>query len=180
MTINVSFRVVGLYCFFENLEIPGLTEDSTVKEVMDAIAGMQTDFSYQSAMVNNKEIVDTISYTFSNDSQVPFNASTPIAQGFRDLENQIGKLGTVWQYYRSATGSIDGGSPFEVKLLSRGQPSFAALPLNYNDPSLGSSLPDGFEVGAWNLTWRLVQIQMSPERQAQFMQGKAESLRKRV
>ena len=63
------------------------------------------------------------------------------------------------------------------KLLSQGQPSFAKLSLDYNDPFFGK-LPANFKVSTYNLTWRLVQIQMSPANQAKFMLAKANALQK--
>lgn len=177
MSLNISFRVVGLYCFLENMQLPNVDENSTVKAVMDQIvsakAGGPDKFNYTSTIMGGSEIVDSLEYDFIKDtSQNPFNATIPITPGERELSNQIGALGLVWQYYRSVTGSVDGGAPFEVKLLSRGQPSFALQSINFNDPTLGSSVPDGFEVGAYNLTWRLVRIQMTPQIQAKFSESK--------
>lgn len=70
---------------------------------------------------------------------------------------------------------MNGSEPFEIKLLSRGQPSYAIQKLNFNDSFFGA-LPTGFEISTYNLTWRLVQIQMSPENQAKFMIAKANLL----
>ncbi|MEM8908029.1 MAG: hypothetical protein AAGD05_09310, partial [Bacteroidota bacterium] len=60
--------------------------------------------------------------------------------------------------------------------LSRGQPSFANQPLNFYDSFFGA-IPDNFQIHTYNLTWRLVQIQMSPENQAKFMAAQATALR---
>ena len=182
MSLNVSFRVVGLYCFFENMLVDNVDENSTVKAVMDQIVAAKANdpdvFSYKPTTMGGSEIVDSLKYDFtSNVSQDPFNSTLPIAPGERELSNQIGNLGLVWQYYRSVTGSVGGGAPFEVKLLSRGQPSFANQSMNFNDPTLGSSVPDGFVAGAYNLTWRLVQIQMTPQTQAKFSESKINLMR---
>lgn len=176
MSLQVSFRVVGLYCYFENLQLPNVTAQSTVQEVMNAVQDVESDFSYKSVNMGGKEIVDTMSYDFTSSSKTPYNTSGRPADGPRDLSNQIGDTSLVWQYYRSVTGSID-GSVCEIKLLSQGQPSFATTPLDYNDSFFGS-LPANFQISTYNLTWRLVQIQMSPEKQANFMLAKANSLQK--
>lgn len=171
MALQVSFRVVGVYCYFENLQLPSVNPGNSVKEVMDAIAAAQPDFSYTPVTLGSgKELVDTMAYTYGPGSKKPYNSSQP-ADGFRDLENTIASKSVVWQYYRSVTGTID-GNVVELKLFSQGQPSYAVTPLNYNDAFFGS-IPPNFKLNTYNLTWRLVTIQMSPERQADFMLAKA-------
>ncbi|MEL6558996.1 MAG: hypothetical protein AAFQ94_12480 [Bacteroidota bacterium] len=174
MSLQVSFRVVGLYCYFQNLQLDNVTETSTVKQVLDAIKAKESAFDYAAVDLGGKEIVDTMSYSYSDSSLKPFNATNP-SNGFRDLSNHIASTSLIWQYYRSVTGSMNGSEPFEIKLLSRGQPSYAIQKLNFNDSFFGA-LPTGFEISTYNLTWRLVQIQMSPENQAKFMIAKANLL----
>ena len=176
MSLQVSFRVVGLYCYFENLQLPNVNAQSTVKDVMNEVKNVQPAFDYKSVLMDGKEIVDTMSYDFTSSSRTPYNASGTPPDGLRDLSNVIAGTSLVWQYYRSVTGSID-GSVCEIKLLSQGQPSFAKLSLDYNDPFFGK-LPANFKVSTYNLTWRLVQIQMSPANQAKFMLAKANALQK--
>ncbi|MFC4632593.1 hypothetical protein ACFO3O_01665 [Dokdonia ponticola] len=175
MSLQVSFRVVGLYCYFENLQLSNVSPQSTVQEVMNAVQGAESAFSYKSVDMGGKEIVDTMSYDFTSNSRTPYNSSGTPAQGSRDLSNKMGDTSLVWQYYRSVTGSID-GSVCEIKLLSQGQPSFATTPLDYNDSFFGS-LPANFQISTYNLTWRLVEIQMSPEKQAAFMLAKANAIK---
>ncbi|AGC77858.1 hypothetical protein LX97_01966 [Nonlabens dokdonensis] len=177
--LQVSFRVVGLYCYMENLQLTDVTENSTVKEVMDSIQRKNPAFSYKSMILrkgqpDEKEIVDEITYDFSASSQLPYNTSGRPDDGVRDLTGSLSSTSLVWQYYRSATGSVN-GAVCELKLFSQGQPSFANTPLNMNDPFFGR-FPDSFQLSTYNLTWRLVQIQMTPEKQAEFMQAKAEAI----
>jgi hypothetical protein len=178
MSLQVSFRVVGLYCYFQNLQLTGIDETSTVKALMDAIKAAQPAFGYQSiTLPNGKEIVDEMSYTYGPGSTQPFNASKP-ANGPRDLTGVIGPTSLVWQYYRSVTGSID-GSVCEIKLIDDGQPSFAVQSMNAYDPRFGA-VPAQFQISTYNLTWRLVQIQMSAENQAKFMEAKVNALKARI
>ncbi|WP_405205535.1 hypothetical protein [Aquimarina sp. LLG6339-5] len=173
MSLQVSFRVVGLYCYFENLQVPNVTAQSSVKDVMNGIKSVKTDFDYSSVNMGGKEIVNSLSYKFGTSSTVPYNVSAPPADGFRDLTNSIGNTSLVWQYYRSVTGSID-GSVSEIKLITKGQPSFATTALDTNDPFFGS-IPANFKISTYNLTWRLVQIQMAPEKQAKFLLAQAQA-----
>jgi hypothetical protein len=175
MDLQVSFRVVGLYCYFENLQLPGVSPTSTVKEVMDAIALAQPAFSYQTINTGGKELVSELDYTFSDASTQPYNTGGRPANGPRDLSVVFGPKSLVWQYYRSVTGTMN-GSVCEIKLISQGQPSFATTPLNFYDPFFGQ-IPEGFVINTYNLTWRLVQIQMSPENQAKYMIAMANSLK---
>ena len=179
MSLQVSFRVVGLYCYFQNLIVPNVTAASTVKSVMDQIVLLQPSFGYQSIVLpdNNKEIVDEMSYTFGPNSTQPFNTSQPVP-GPRSLVGVIGPTSLVWQYYRSVTGSID-GTVCEIKLIDDGQESFATQPMNAYDPRFGA-VPPSFQISTYNLTWRLVQIQMSPENQAKFLQAKANAIKARL
>lgn len=176
---QVSFRVVGLYCYMENIQLTDVTEKSTVKEVMDSIQKKNPAFSYKSITLrkgqpDEKEIVDEITYDFSGSSQLPYNTSGRPDNGVRDLTGSLSSTSLVWQYYRSATGSVD-GAVCELKLFSQGQPSFAQTPLNMNDSFFGR-FPDSFKLSTYNLTWRLVQIQMTPEKQALFMKAKADAI----
>lgn len=179
MSLQVSFRVVGLYCYFQNLIVPNVTATSTVKSVMDQIVLLQPSFGYQSIVLpgNGKEIVDEMSYTFGPNSTRPFNASQP-TEGARSLVGKIGPTSLVWQYYRSVTGSID-GTVCEIKLIDDGQESFATQAMNAYDPRFGA-VPARFDISTYNLTWRLVQIQMSAANQARFMQAKVDALKARL
>jgi len=178
MALQVSFRVVGLYCYFENLQLPDVSPQSTVQEVMDAVKAAQSAFDYEAVDLGGKSLVDTMSYTYGPGSKQPYNSSLP-PDGFRDLSNTIASKSVVWQYYRSVTGTIN-GTNCELKLFSKGQPSFSSTPLDLNqEVSSGENLtlPEGFQINTYNLTWRLVTIQMSPERQAAFMLARANAIK---
>jgi hypothetical protein len=173
--VTVSFRIVGLYCYFPLLELEGVDASSKVKDVMNAIKKVHPEFGYESVMMGGKEIVDKMSYTFSPDSVKPFNATMP-TDGFRDLENAHGGTSRIWQYYRTVSGTFEGQTDFsEIKLVSLHQPSFADLALNDTTPGF-SIIPDNFTVRNYNLTWRLVEIQIAKERQVNFLQAKAAAL----
>lgn len=176
MALQVSFRVVGLYCYFQNMQLNGVTPTSTIQEVMNAITKANSAFQYTSINSSGKEIVNSMSYDFGPNSTVPFNASGTPKNGFRDLQISIGNTSLIWQSYRSVTGSIN-GSVCEIKLITKGQPSFATTALNYYDPFFGQ-VPEGFNISTYNLTWRMVQIQMSPENQAKYMMALANSMTK--
>ena len=181
MSIQVSFRIVGLYCYAENVLLPNSSPSDTVESIMTALKE-QIPYDFVSgALPNGKVIVDTLSFTYPDNLtpplKEPFNSKNA-TEGFRDLSNNIGPTSLVWQYYRSVTGKID-GEVVEIKLLQRHQPSFTEQSLDFNDPFFGN-IPASFEPSTYNLTWRLVQIQMSPESQAKFIAAKAEALKKRV
>lgn len=153
MSLQVSFRVVGIYCYFENLVLETVSPSSTVKEVMDAIAAVRPAFSY-----GGGDEVSTMSYTFGPESTQPYNTLTRPSNGYREESELMGPGGgTVWQYYRSVTGAIN-GTNCEIKTISKGQPKFAATALNKD-----LNVPSGFDIATYNLTWRLVRIQMTPE-----------------
>ncbi|MEM8711460.1 MAG: hypothetical protein AAGG01_10945 [Planctomycetota bacterium] len=173
MPVNVSFRVVGLYCYFENLKLETVSPTSTVKEVMDAIAIERPDFSYRSmTLPNGKELVKGMSYVYNPSSTRPYNSSLP-KPGPRSEDIVLGPISLVWQYYRSVTVSDSDGKSFEVKTITPGyaQPSYAVTPLNQN-----ACIPSGTEVGAYNLTWRLLKIEMQPENMKNYSLAVAGSI----
>jgi hypothetical protein len=166
MSLQVSFRVVGLYCYFENLQLPTVGPTSTVKQVMDAIVVAKPAFNYTA----NAQFVDTMTYDFTGASTTPYNSTKPVAPGMRALTDTLGNPSLIWQYYRSVTGSID-GTVCEIKLISSAQDSFTTRAINAYDSYFGG-LPANFQISTYNLTWRLVKIQMTPARQQAFMQAK--------
>ncbi len=174
MSVKVNFRVVGLYCSLPNITLHGVTSQSTIKEIMDAIKAHDPSFDYGHVVSNNnKIIVDHISYNFLNgQSDKPYNSSPVIENGSRVLNNQLHNSPvSIWQYYRSITGTIN-GARCELKLFSVSQPSFSITKLDDNDNSLGT-IPEGFVIESYNLTWRLVKIEMHPN-QLKNLQTKAQ------
>ena len=151
--LKVTFRVVGLYCYLPVLRFDNLNPSSTVKQVMDTIAATNPGFSYDGG-----DEVHSMGYTFTDQSVEPNNVLRRPANGFRDLSESLGNTALVWQYYRSVTVPI-GGTNYEVKIISPGQPKFSVTPLNQDlivPPGSSSDI-------CFNLTWRLVQIQLTPE-----------------
>jgi len=174
MPLTVNFRVVGVYCLLENLSFPHLSPQSTVQEVMLAIEDQNQDFKFHPR--KGSSLVDYIEYTFGSSSTIPPN-SNDAGPGKRHLENFIepgAPTARVLQYYRSVKGLIDG---VEVDLVvpTQGQPSFATTALN-----AGFNPPPSFQPLAYNLTWRLVQIQMKEEARTKFFTAKLDSLNTRL
>lgn len=174
--MTVSFRVVGIYAYFENLDLPSVNPNSTVKEVMDAIVKARPEFSYLTmTLPSGKELVNEMTYTFGPGSTKPYSSSQP-SPGKRSIPMNIANNGIshIWQYYRSVSGSIN-GEVAEVKLFNDGQPSFAERPIGANNSRFGV-IPSGFNVSTYNLTWRLVAIEMQPPVQAMFLAAQAKSM----
>ncbi|NET00840.1 MAG: hypothetical protein F6K61_09755 [Sphaerospermopsis sp. SIO1G1] len=154
MTIPVTFRVVGIYCYFQTLQVP-VEPTATVKEVMEAIQNMGLRFSFETNSTGS--FVNKLSYDYQSNgnhpSKRPSNTSRQNLDGSHSIEESgNGNVSTVWQYYRSTTVKI-GGSPFEIKTITPGQPSFATTSLNKD-----VNIPSGSSIQAYNLTWRLVSI----------------------
>ena len=65
MALTVSLRVVGVFCYLKDVSLPQLSPQSTVQEVMDAIAAKIPAFTYESGEVaGHKLLVDRIQYTY--------------------------------------------------------------------------------------------------------------------
>jgi hypothetical protein len=166
MALNVNFRVVGVFCYLPNLSFPTLSPQSTVKQVMDEIKTTNPDFTYDAG--HTKPVVDRIQYRFGNNSIIPPN-SLRSSPGTRDIETNIGPTSMVLQFYRSVTGKID-GVPVELFITPKGQPSYATTALNADLVT-----PPSFQPEAFNLTWRLVQIQLDDESRTGFLTAKMEA-----
>lgn len=151
--LKITFRVVGLYCYLPVMRFDDLSPTSTIKQVMDKIVSVNPDFRYESGAD-----VNTIAYDYTRSSNVPPNVLTPPAIGNRSLSESLGNTALVWQYYRSVTVPISGQN-YEIKLITPGQPAFSTTPLNTN-----LILPPGSSDDiCFNLTWRLIQIQLTPQ-----------------
>lgn len=161
MTTKVTFRVVGIYCYFPYLELPVEPTD-TVQQVMDAIKIKRPAFNYAC----KDGTVDMMSYDFSTESTVPPNVYGAPAEkpkpGPRDEEELVGSSQALaWQYYRSVSGTIgDDKSLYEIKIVNdtSSQPKFSETALNW-----GEQVPSGFSIVRYNLTWRLLKLQLSAE-----------------
>jgi hypothetical protein len=137
---------------------------------MDAIAARNPDFTYDAGGTPLK--VDRIEYTFGAASITPPNSKLA-SPGTRDIETNLGNTALVLQYYRSVSGLVE-GVPVELVVPTVGQPSFAITALNQ-----GFTAPRSFQPVAYNLTWRLVQIQISDETRTKFLTAKLDARNKR-
>lgn len=159
MTTKVTFRAVGIYCYFENLELESIDPStSTVKDVMDAIQSKGLGFTYE----EKNHTVDALAYRYSELSTRPFNTVYAPPYGFRQEEEAIGSSEAFsWQYYRSISGTLPGDDTvYEIKIVNATytQPRYGQTLL-----SSGQQLPAGFKISTYNLTWRLLRLQLSPE-----------------
>jgi hypothetical protein len=165
MTTKVTFRVVGIYCYFPYLDLP-VEPGHTVKEVMDAIVQAQPAFSYFDPNGN----VVTMSYNYSEASTRPLNTVNPgPANGPRDEQEVVGSSQALaWQYYRSVSGKFPGDDTlYEIKIAN---PTFTQPPYNQTPLNAGIQVPSGFSIFNFNLTWRLLRLQLSPEAAAKRAQ----------
>ena len=171
MTTKVTFRVVGIYCYFPYLDLPVEPTD-TVQQVMDAIKKVQPAFNYTDV----RGTVDTMSYTFSDGSTVPFNTyggpDKRPDNGPRDEQEVLGSSQALaWQYYRSISGKFPGDNTlYEIKIANPTftQPKYSQTALNW-----GEQVPSGFSIFNYNLTWRLLKLQISAEGSAKRAQRMA-------
>ena len=187
MAIKVNFRVVGVYCFFKDLQLEDVNPDSTVAQVMEAIKAVRPSFNYISATLdrdgdgdpsNDKEIMYKMLYKFNKEtgSVQPPNTFELPEDGFRDLDATFAAAGgdSNWQYYRSVTGTLD-GKRYTIQQISPGQPSHAKQPLNAD-----LQVPEGFAIETYNLTWRLLRIQMKAENRLRFMEAYVKAMKKEL
>lgn len=161
MSLQLNFRVVGLYLYFPDLSLADVEPTSTVKEIMKQFKDTR-GFTYESAETDSrKEIVTSMTYNYSASSKLPDNSSGVPPLGSRTLVSIIGDdvdVSRVWQYYRGAKVVIS-GQEVDIEFPTSGQPSFTALSLNE-----GNSLPADIPIISYSLTWRLVTIDKLPER----------------
>lgn len=159
MATKVTFRVVGIYCYLPYLELPNIdASSSTVQDVMDAIQKLGVGFSY----VDKGGSVDTMSYLYTQNSTRPFNTSAPPINGPRHESEIVGSSEALaWQYYRSVSGSFPGDQTlYEIKIANPtfSQPLYSKTPL-----AAGLQIPSNFTIFNFNLTWRLLKLQLSPD-----------------
>ncbi len=167
--LNLTFRVVGVYGFFENQGIPSLNPESTIEEIMVFFQESENAFNFGTAPVGNRELVDFIFYDFNNTSQLPpntsFDQASDVPPGFRSSQNEIapdGGRSLLWQYYRGVEGFFDGdpNTLYKIRIQSAGQPSFQDQRLNFTDGGVPFTPPPGFNIRNFTLTWRLVRFQI--------------------
>ena len=171
MTTKVTFRVVGIYCYFPYLDLPVEPTD-TVQQVMDAIKIVRPAFDYTPI----RGTVDSMSYTFSDESTVPFNTyggpDKRPENGSRIEKELLGSSETLaWQYYRSISGNFPGDDTlYEIKIAN---PTFTQPPFSETALNWGEQVPSGFSIFNYNLTWRLLKLQISAEGAAKRAQRRS-------
>jgi hypothetical protein len=161
MSLKLEFRVVGMYLQFKDLDFPSLQPNSTVREIMTSIVGLNRGFTFDAGPTpGGKDIVSSMTYDYPSGSTPPPNASGTPDAGPRTLDNRLEiDVSRVWQYYRGAKVKIAENVVVDVEFPTVGQPSFTTLSLNDGNP-----LPADMPIIAYSLTWRLVTIDRLPER----------------
>ena len=166
--ITVNFRVVGIYCYFPNMELD-LDPDAKIKDVHDAIVEMdpKPHNGIFEIMYDGLNLTG-FKYKYTNESILPPDATDYRAEGDDDnirtlKETGDGEETRVWQYYVSAIMEKAGSDRIIIARdpKQRGkQPSHVNTPLDQGLPT--QVLRDyGFHVTAYNLTWRLVTINLN-------------------
>jgi len=189
----VSFRAVGLYCFFNQVNInqiqlaedaphgldpASLTAESTVEEIMLALMydknNVTSDGNRNFSFTKSGAVISSMQYTYEpGDSTRPFQTSAHPPKGMREIQSDLGvDPSRVWQYYRTVSGRVGESEGFtEIKLIAANfqQPPFSETPLNtYLDGSI-AQIPSGFALNNYNLTWRCVTIDFSPEAKEKYL-----------
>ena len=170
--ITVNFRVVGIYCYFPNMKLD-LEPSATIKDVHEKIVGMNPkphngifEILYENDA--NSEDLTGFKYEYTNDSIEPIDATDYRAEGDDDnirtlKETGDGEETRVWQYYVSAIMEKAGSDRIIIArdpVLKGKQPSHVNTALNKGLPT--QVLQEcGFHVTAYNLTWRLVTINLN-------------------
>ena len=181
MTITVNFRVVGIYCYFPNMELD-LDPDAKIKDVHDAIVEMDPKphngiFEIMYENDANSEDLTGFKYKYTNESILPPDATDYRAEGdddnIRTLKETEGLDDhdvissspevRVWQYYVSAIMEKEGNNRI---IIARDTEQRDPRP-PHSVAKLKDGLPlevlkhYGFEVSAYNITWRLLTININ-------------------
>lgn len=184
--VIVNFRVVGIYCYIPGYTLGdlGVTSRDTIQRVQNAVKDKYNGENALTEETNKLNIIEDtrqynvltgFAYTFRRDSQRPFDATPEVELGRRELREQDlnygdGATKLVWQYYVSA--NLERGS--EKIIVARDprprnepsndgeitiQPKYHKTPLNQDLPT---DIGD-YELKAYNIIWRLLTIDISPE-----------------
>lgn len=188
MAITVNFRVVGIYCYFPNMQL-NLQPSAYIKDVHKEIVEMSPkphngifEILYENDA--NSEDLTGFKYEYTNDSIEPIDATDYRAEGDDDNIRTLKETATyapeedpetakpremrVWQYYVSAImekaeSNREGSNRIIIArdpVLKGRQPSHVNTALNKGLPT--QVLQEcGFHVTAYNLTWRLVTINLN-------------------
>jgi hypothetical protein len=181
--VRVNFRVVGIYCYIPGYTLGdlGVASGDNIQTVQNAVKSKYNDDNRLNEDVDGLKIFEDTSqsnvltgfaYTFRQDnSQQPFDASPGVDPGRRELhERNDGATELVWQYYVSA--NLERGSK---KIIVARDPRPRNEPRNdgeskiqpkYHETPLNQDLPtdlEDYELKAYNIIWRLLTIDISPE-----------------
>ena len=171
----------------------GVASGSTIQEVQEAVKSKYNEDNTLDEEVNGLKIFEDTSqssvltgfaYTFREEegrsefSEVPFDASSP-SGGRRELIGRIDDpedvddaVQLVWQYYVSANLERESDSK---KIIVARDPRPRNEPRNdgeskiqpkYHETPLNQDLPtdlEDYELKAYNIIWRLLTIDISPE-----------------
>ena len=183
--VRVNFRVVGIYCFITGYTLGdlGVTSGDNIQTVQNAVKskynhknGLNDEDPDRFEIFENTgqdNVLTGFAYTFRQGeglSEIPFDAIS-VSGGRRELhERNDGATKLVWQYYVSA--NLERGS--EKIIVARDprprnepsndgeitiQPKYHKTPLNQDLPT---DIGD-YELKAYNIIWRLLTIDISPE-----------------
>jgi len=165
MALELKFRVVGVY-FYKKIAFDelGISETNTVKEVQDAVA---TNLNGRLELIeskNNPPNLTEISFDFQDDDETPPNSATEIQKGTRTITENIVANGPsqVLQYSRSVDVKTNQDTILRVKAVFDGQPNYGQTPLNKDLEDINNQIPQDWEIISYNLTWRLVEVNLNP------------------
>jgi len=173
MSLKVTYQAVGVYAFFPQLELSNITENSTIKDILDAVKELKSSqmdmFEYDSIPIGSdpaKQIVTGIGYRFvEGTSTVPPNSKNAkngyrFSKGGKIVEEGENFFRTlVWQYYRGVTGTYEGSNErVIIRLPSIGQPLFSNTTLFEDIDRNRSMVPGNFNIESYDLTHRIVAV----------------------
>lgn len=183
MTIQVDYRVVGLYAYYPHETIEGFTESSTVEQVMNHFKGKYgVEYMAGPLGAGKPDKVMSFTYTLPDIKPIP-NALVPtvgerslrqvnadefaaaLSSGEESGENDKNQV-AIWQYYRSAVikpKGDSGGSEMDVRIREDGQPPFKVATI-----SNGFTAPEGWEIDRYRLIWRLITIDIKRDKALEF------------
>lgn len=175
---KIDVRVVGLYAYFPDQAFPEFTENSTIEEIMNGVAGRVPTFRFGRGARNNQASTPAIGEIEYELTEVPPpfgpipNASMPTAGPRKLAERLDDDPAAVLQFYREAVISGD-GKELRVRNQTIGQPSFSetAIGLDGSGQSLNASLPTGWQIVKYRLIWRLLELDISSETRDQLRMG---------
>ena len=179
--VRVNFRVVGIYCFITGYTLGdlGVTSGDNIQTVQNAVKSKYNDDNRLNEDVDGLKIFEDTSqsnvltgfaYTFRQGeglSEIPFDAIS-VSGGRRELhERNDGATKLVWQYYVSA--NLERGSEKIIVARDprpRNDIGESKIQPKYHETPLNQDLPtdlEGYELKAYNIIWRLLTIDISPE-----------------